>query len=246
MRRNGFTMVELIFVIVIIGILSVAAIPKFSNVKDQAKISTEVGAMGSLDSAIVSEKEYYDGEVRWHKVDIQNGSSGRLDQRYTSTQDYNNKVNKEKKVLSLILKKTDKYKIVGAASTDGRDIVSWSTATNPSNDILFITGPASDATKGVKIPTDASGEDILGKPDKNDMWVFNPNDFDINITSTNAAYPLHVSPTVIPANSTGLLDVNGSGQLAPGSNSTNMRSLRVVRSDATTAPITQGVIEIRY
>ena len=243
MRRNGFTMVELIFVIVIIGILSVAAIPKFGNIKDQAKISTEVGALGSLDAAIQSEKEYYDGDVWWHKVDIQ-GGSGRLDGRYNVTQDYNTKVNKVKKVLSLILKKTDKYKIVGAVSTNGSDIVSWDKTTNPSNDILFITGSASDAIKGVKIPIDTAGQDILGKPDKNDLWVFNPNDFDVNITST-ATYPLHVSPIIIPANSTTLLDVNGTAQLAPGGSSTNIRDLTVVRSDTTAAAIANDVLEIR-
>ncbi len=243
MRRNGFTMVELIFVIVIIGILSVAAIPKFANIKDQAKISTEIGALGSLDAAIQSEKEYYDGDVRWHKVDIQ-GGLGRLDGRYNTAQDYDTKVNKVKKVLSLILKKTDKYKIVGAASTNGSDIVSYATTTKPSNDILFITGPASDAVKGVKIPVDAAGQDILGKPDKNDLWVFNPNEFDINITST-ATYPLHVTPTIIPANSTALLDVNGTAQLAPGSNSQNIRNLTVIRSDTTAAIVANDVIEIR-
>ena len=243
MRRNGFTMVELIFVIVIIGILSVAAIPKFTNVKDQAKISTEVGALGSLDAAIVSEKEYYDGDVRWHKVDIQNGS-GKLNARYESNEDYNTKVNKAKKVLSLILKKTDSYKIVGAASTNGSDIVSYSDTTNPSNDILFIKGPASDAVKGVKIPLDAAGQDIAGKPDKNDLWVFNPNDFDINITSS-ATYPLHNSPTIVSANSVALLDFNGTSQIAPGGKSQNMRDLTVIRSDTTAKVINNDVLEIR-
>ena len=40
--RRGFTMIELIFVIVIIGILAVIAIPKLSATRDDAKVVTEL------------------------------------------------------------------------------------------------------------------------------------------------------------------------------------------------------------
>ena len=39
MRRAGFTMIELIFVIVILGILSAVAVPKMMNTSSQAKAS---------------------------------------------------------------------------------------------------------------------------------------------------------------------------------------------------------------
>ena len=39
MKRNGFTMIELIFVIVILGILSAVAVPKMMNTSSQAKAS---------------------------------------------------------------------------------------------------------------------------------------------------------------------------------------------------------------
>lgn len=50
--HTGFTLVELIFVIVIIGVLTAVAIPKFKNLTDNAKISSELATASSVQSAL--------------------------------------------------------------------------------------------------------------------------------------------------------------------------------------------------
>lgn len=57
MKKTAFTMIELIFVIVILGILSAIALPKFSSVKESTDISRLKSDVASIRSAIMNERQ---------------------------------------------------------------------------------------------------------------------------------------------------------------------------------------------
>ena len=50
-QQRGFTMIELVMVIVIIGIMTAVALPKFVNIKQDAHRETLAGVAGALSSA---------------------------------------------------------------------------------------------------------------------------------------------------------------------------------------------------
>jgi MSHA pilin protein MshA len=67
MKRNaGFTLIELVIVIIVLGILAATAVPKFINLQDDAKEAAMKGVESALHSAanIVYSKSAIDGTER--------------------------------------------------------------------------------------------------------------------------------------------------------------------------------------
>ena len=67
MRREAFSMIELVFVIVILGILAAIAVPRFAATRVDAQITKGKSDIASIRSAIISERQsrLVRGESSW-------------------------------------------------------------------------------------------------------------------------------------------------------------------------------------
>jgi MSHA pilin protein MshA len=52
MNRKGFTLIELIMVIVLLGLLAIVAIPKYYDLQTDAKVAAEKGVVGGVRAGI--------------------------------------------------------------------------------------------------------------------------------------------------------------------------------------------------
>ncbi len=151
MKHSAFTIVELIFVIVIIGILTSVAIPKLSGVTDGAKKTAEIATISAVATALESangEWSINEGYFTW-------GNHRSSDEINSTTGYPRNLGSSNDKPFDYVIKKSDKFK---KQSDNG--VVS------------IFTGPASDPQNGVNFDKNAPNQDIKNKPDKNDFWVY--------------------------------------------------------------------------
>lgn len=147
MRRAAFTLIELIFVILLIGVLGAVALPKFTGMRDNAKITSELSTAASVQTAIdachgewiINEGSFTCG------FDIDPSDPA----QFNSASGY-----------PIVLGSSDTSplnKILKNGSS-----VQWIKGSDG-----YYRGPASNG--GVK----AANPDIAGKPDSNDYWEYN-------------------------------------------------------------------------
>jgi len=153
--KKAFTLVELIFVIVIIGVLAAVAVPKFAGLSSNAKISAEMATAATVQSALDDIHATWitsEGSFSWGNGNTANCNDGDADHFDCTTgypQELGDCSSDHNNPFKYLLKNPDQLK------------AKWSCTDNE-----HYYGPASSTDSGVS-------ENGKPKPDSNDHWDYN-------------------------------------------------------------------------
>ncbi|AUD58944.1 MSHA biogenesis protein MshB [Shewanella sp. Pdp11] len=81
-KQTGFSLIELVIVIVILGLLAATAIPRFLNVTDDAEDASVDGVAGGLSTAVSFVRSQWEVDGRQNSSVILDGTSVLLDPRF--------------------------------------------------------------------------------------------------------------------------------------------------------------------
>lgn len=81
-KQNGFSLIELVIVIVILGLLAATAIPRFLNVTDDAQDASVDGVAGGLSTAVSFVRSQWEVDGRRNNNVLLDGTSVNLDTRF--------------------------------------------------------------------------------------------------------------------------------------------------------------------
>jgi len=153
--KKAFTLLELIFVIVIIGVLAAVAVPKFSHLSSHAKVSSEMATAATVQSAlddIHADWITAEGAFNWgnsQSVDCSDGDD-------TNDGVFDCDIGYPTKLGDCANSEAFSYILKNPASVNAK----WSCSSNDD-----YRGPASSSNSGVN-------ENGVGKADSNDHWEY--------------------------------------------------------------------------
>jgi len=81
-KQQGFSLIELVIVIVILGLLAATAIPRFLNVTDDAEDASLEGVTGGLATAVVFVRAQWEVDGRKNSNVVLDGTTLSLDPRF--------------------------------------------------------------------------------------------------------------------------------------------------------------------
>ncbi len=254
MNKKAFTLIELVFIIVIIGILASIAIPKFNRLDSSAKINAEIATFNSAQKSLQIANSIYsdaitngyrggkDGDISTFDIDQDSKEeefgegmlltlhSSKEEAKFDSNSfmDMSKKYaifNDRGKILSKILKNQTSLRVIAYIPASENGIGEKGKGDDSTSyDIIALTAQASSRFSGVK--EDFSNGDFLGKPDSNDFWIYNGTPFPIDLNASKGVILSANYRSIMPGEFV-LIDINGK---LPKSK-TSLRYIKAKRSD---------------